>query len=276
MLQIPSLSHFHPEYPTKLETDASNGVIAGVMSQEHPDGKWYPVAFYSQALSGSELNWEIHDKELYAIIRAFEKWRADLTSTPHRIKVYTDHRSLEYFMSTKVLNARQARWAETMAPFNFRIEYTPGPSNARADILSRREQDVESLKNLQIDNRSQVLIGPGRLHDRINSELAVNYLRQQPTICVSILLPDQDVMNLGSLELVEALLKENRNSFDKERQLLPQPYRIDNGLLLYHDRLCIPEGSTLCTRLIREAHDQVSSAHPSATKTYQLLARQYY
>ncbi len=63
-------------------------------------------------------------------------------------------------MTTKVLNARQARWAETLAPFNFRIEYTPGKSNERADILSRREQDLASLKSAQIDNRSQVLLGP--------------------------------------------------------------------------------------------------------------------
>ena len=55
-------------------------------------------------------------------------------------------------MTTKVLNARQARWAETLAPFNFRIEYTPGKSNERADILSRREQDLANLKLAQNDN----------------------------------------------------------------------------------------------------------------------------
>ena len=109
LLAIPSLAHFDPECDAKLETDASDGVIAGVLSQKHQDNKWYPVAFYSQALSGSELNWEIHDKELFAILRAFDKWRAELTSTRHRIQVYSDHRSLEYFMTTKVLNARQAR-----------------------------------------------------------------------------------------------------------------------------------------------------------------------
>ena len=152
LLAIPTLCHFDPAYETKLETDASDGVVAGVLSQKHPDGRWYPVAFYSSVLSGSELNWEIHDKELFAILQAFNKWRAELTSTQNQIRVYSDHRSLEYFMTTKVLNARQARWAETLAPFNFRIEYTPGKSNERADILSRREQDLANLKSVQNDN----------------------------------------------------------------------------------------------------------------------------
>lgn len=278
LLAIPTLAHFDAEYETKMETDASDGVIAGVLSQRHPNEKWYPVAFYSHALSGSELNWEIHDKELFAIVYAFAKWRPELSTVRHRIQVYSDHRSLEYFMTTKVLNARQARWAEVMAPFNFRIEYTPGASNARADILSRREQEVDSVKAAQKDNRSRILLGPERLHTRINSDLAVSYLKDHPLqeSTISAIAPLQDVMNLDSLELIEALLQENRNSFIEERKTLPKQYRIENGLLLYGDRLCVPIDSSLYTRLIREVHDQISSAHPSASKTYRLLSRRYH
>jgi len=60
-------------------------------------------------LTGAELNWEIHNKELFAILQAFKKWRAELTSVKNQVQVYSNHRSLEYFMTTKVLNARQAR-----------------------------------------------------------------------------------------------------------------------------------------------------------------------
>jgi hypothetical protein len=277
LLAIPTLCHFTPEYDTKVETDASDGVIAGVLSQKHPDGKWYPVAFYSKVLSGSELNWEIHDKELFAILHAFEKWRAELTSVHSRILVYSDHRSLEYFMTTKVLNARQARWSDIMAPFNFRIEYTPGKSNTRADILSRREQDLGKLKSAQEDNRSRVLLGPHRLHDRINSDLAQSYIdKQLPQVAIRALQAHKPTMELDSLELIETLLQKNRTSFAKERSDLPNKYRISNGLLLFENRLCVAEDPLLYTRLIREVHDQVSSAHPSAKKTYQLLSRQYH
>ena len=277
LLAIPTLYHFDAELPTKIETDASDGVIAGVLSQEHPDGKTRPVAFYSHVLTGSELNWEIHDKELFAIVTAFVKWRAELASTRTTIQVYSDHRSLEYFMTTKVLNARQARWSELLAPFNFRIQYTPGKSNARADILSRREQDLANLKAAQEDNRSRVFLGPHRLDYRINADLAQEYIaRSTAQAEVFAVSTDADIMRLDSYALIERLLQENRAGFPKERSDLPDKYRIENGLLLYNGRLCIPAESTLCTRLIREVHDQKSTAHPGHTKTYQLLSRKYH
>ncbi|OBT70856.1 hypothetical protein VF21_10642, partial [Pseudogymnoascus sp. 05NY08] len=69
---------------------------------------------------------EIHDKELFAIVKAFAKWRPELASVQHRVDVYIDHRSLEYFMTTKVLTAKQVRWMELLSNFNFHITYTAG------------------------------------------------------------------------------------------------------------------------------------------------------
>jgi hypothetical protein len=58
-----------------------------------------------------ELNYDIHDKEMLAIIRALEEWRAELEGlqTELLFLIYSDHRALEYFMTTKKLSARQAR-----------------------------------------------------------------------------------------------------------------------------------------------------------------------
>ena len=57
---------------------------------------------------------ECNDKELLAIVRAFEEWHPELAGTPigDPVKVLTDHKNLEHFMTTKQLNRRQARWAE--------------------------------------------------------------------------------------------------------------------------------------------------------------------
>jgi len=54
------------------------------------------------------------------------------------IKVLSDHKLLEYFMSTKTLTRRQARWAEFLSQFNFYIKYRPGKENDKADALTRR------------------------------------------------------------------------------------------------------------------------------------------
>ena len=54
-----------------LETDASDGVIAGIYSQKQPDREWHPVAYYLKTIVDAELNYPIHDKEMLAIILSF-------------------------------------------------------------------------------------------------------------------------------------------------------------------------------------------------------------
>jgi len=50
--------------------------------------------------------------------------------------VFTDHKNLEYVNTTKLLNQRQARWAEILSQFNFKIIYLPGEKNGKTDALS--------------------------------------------------------------------------------------------------------------------------------------------
>ncbi|KAJ1596274.1 hypothetical protein NDA14_002670 [Ustilago hordei] len=66
------LQHFDYHLPTRLETDASDFAIAGVLKQEH-EGRWHPVTFYSRKMSSAEKNYEIHDKELLAVYRPGDK-----------------------------------------------------------------------------------------------------------------------------------------------------------------------------------------------------------
>ena len=270
LLALQALHHFQPELPTKLETDSSDGVVAGVLSQKHPDERWYPVSFYSHVLSGHEINWEIHDKELFAIVKAFAKWRPELASARDRIAVYSDHRSLEYFMTTKVLTAKQVRWMELLSGFNFRITYTAGKNNLKADILSRREQDLATQQQVKRDSRARVLLGPSRLDPRISTELAEIYV-------TTISMIDAPRAHMP-FDLIEALCADNRKSFTEIRakHLLPDGFTLKDHLLLYKGRLCVNRHTDLCTKLIREAHDQVSTAHPSGRKTYQLLAPKYH
>ena len=56
----------------RVEVDASDYVMGGVLSMECEDGLWKPVAFLSKLLNETERNYEIHDKEMLAIIRGLE------------------------------------------------------------------------------------------------------------------------------------------------------------------------------------------------------------
>ncbi|KAH7478801.1 Transposon Tf2-9 polyprotein [Fusarium oxysporum f. sp. matthiolae] len=120
-----------------LETDASDYVSAGVLSQYDDEGRLHPVAFFSKKHTATECNYEIYDKELMAIIRCFEEWRPELEGAPSPIKVITDHKNLEYFTTTKLLNRRQARWSEFLSRFNFQITYRPGKQGVKPDALTR-------------------------------------------------------------------------------------------------------------------------------------------
>jgi hypothetical protein len=58
-----------------------------------------------------------------AIIKAFQEWEHYIIGAKHPITVYTDHRNLVQFTTTKVLNKRQIRWAEYLSQFDLRIIY---------------------------------------------------------------------------------------------------------------------------------------------------------
>jgi hypothetical protein len=51
-----------------LETDASNRVVIGILSQLHLDGEWYPVAFFLKIMDLAECNYKVYNKEILAII----------------------------------------------------------------------------------------------------------------------------------------------------------------------------------------------------------------
>ena len=124
MLEAPILRFFDYELPTMVEADSSDGVVAGVLSQQDlRTGLWHPVAFFSKTMQPAELNYDIHDKEMLAIILALSEWWAELEGLQTPFLVYSDHRALEYFMTTKKLSAQQARWAEYLSHFHFKLAY---------------------------------------------------------------------------------------------------------------------------------------------------------
>jgi len=88
----------------RMEADASNYTTGGVLFIKCSDNMWRLVAFISKSLSDTECNYEIHDKEMLAIIRCLEEWRHFLEGTVIKFKIWTDYKNLEYFMKAQKLN----------------------------------------------------------------------------------------------------------------------------------------------------------------------------
>ena len=56
----------------RIEADALNYATGGVLSIKCSDELWRPVAFISKSLSNIERNYEIHNKEMLAVVRYLE------------------------------------------------------------------------------------------------------------------------------------------------------------------------------------------------------------
>jgi len=90
----------------RVEADISEYTTEGVLSMKCGDKKWRPVAFISKSLNKAEINYEIHDREMLAIIRCLDKWRHLLKGAQNKFKIWSNHKNLEYFMSSQKLNHR--------------------------------------------------------------------------------------------------------------------------------------------------------------------------
>jgi len=135
--EAPLLRHFDPDRPIRVEADASDAALGGVISQLQDTGKWHPIAFFSKQFKGAELNYSTPDKELMAIVECFKHWRQYLEGSQHTIEVWSDHYNLQGFMKQPRINGRQARWLVYLTPYDFIIYHRPGSQNP-ADAPSRR------------------------------------------------------------------------------------------------------------------------------------------
>jgi hypothetical protein len=185
----PVLKMFIPGKPSRLETDASDLALGSTWTQEH-DGKWHPVAYYSRKFTGPEERYDVHDKELLAIVASLEHWK-HYSEGSSELEIFTDHKNLTYFTTTKMLSRRQMRWSEELGRHKFKITYTPGKDNGRADALSRR-YDIAGTK--RIDEAAILKInGDGTLSAAVE--------------CNNIMA----ITNIVPEELQEAIIKEHHD-----------------------------------------------------------------
>jgi hypothetical protein len=253
LTSAPVLRHYDPERESMIETNASDGVIAGVLSQLHQDGEWYPVAYYSKTMAPAECNYEIHDKEMLAVVKSLDQWRPELQGTASRIKVYTDHKALEYFMTTKQLTARQARWAEALSEYYFMIMYRAGKQNAKADALTRRDDEVAAQDGIKTQYRTRAFLSQDQVDPRVLQDLGIDIAE------MDILPVEGDTFD-EPISLVDRILRANRNSESlgalRAQALSEEPgeFTLEDELLLHAGRLVVPKVDNLPAALIKEAH----------------------
>ena len=105
-------------------------MTGAVLSQKDKSGKWHPVDYISKGMNSAEWNYQIYNKEMMSIIRAFKEWSKWLLSAPDTIEVWTDHQNLLYFRKPQDLNGRQARWLMQLQNYNYTLHHIKGKSNS--------------------------------------------------------------------------------------------------------------------------------------------------
>ena len=226
----------------RVEADASDYATGGVLSTKCEDGKWRPVAFISKSLNTMERNYEIHNKEILAVIRCLEAWRHYLEEAKLEFEIWTDHKNLQYFMTSQKLNRRQARWALYLSRFNFMLKHVPGKSMGKADGLSRRPDWQEGVER---DNKDQKLIKPEWIR-------GVETLIEEENLRERIRKAQE-----GDEKIVEAI-KGLKGAGIKA--LKDEEWGIEDGIVLKKGRIYVPEGD-LRREIIQLHHDTPLGGH---------------
>ncbi len=271
-----------------VSTDASDFCTGAVLSYGETLDTARPVAFESAQLSGAELNYPVHEKELLVIVRALKKWRVDLLGVP--FIVFTDHRTLENFNHQKHLSRRQARWQEFLGQYDFKIQYLKGSENSVADALSRLPPDsavpdsgpplpfpVAAMRLLRRASRSLVSLRPPIIPATPVAPVRALSAASDPAWLIRIRNGYAD--DRWCRRLLKTLAPESK---DPLAALLAGDINgisscgitARESLLFVGDRLCIPRVPDLRESLYRLAHD--SMGHFGTDKSYALLRDSYY
>ena len=157
-LSAPILTQFDRTLKTIVETDASNQAIAGILFQYQVVNRCkqlYPVEYHAKPLSSTQRNWPIHDKELFAIVNCFRKWRDWLVGV--KVNIYIHYQGLQYFNTKQKLNSRQASWYLCMSELIYHIHYTPGFKMGKPGGLSRHSGEEQSGMDADFFDEGQFL-----------------------------------------------------------------------------------------------------------------------
>ena len=96
----------NPKKKFIVEIDISKIALDAILSQLNEKDRLHPVKFYFRKFTTPELNYNIYDKELLAIVDNFKIQRVYLEESKHKIKIYIDYKNLKSFISIKILNQK--------------------------------------------------------------------------------------------------------------------------------------------------------------------------
>ena len=151
-------------------------------------------------------------------------------------EIWTDHKNLQYFMTSQKLNHRQARWALYLSRFNFTLKHVPGKSMGKVNGLSRR---LDWQEGVEKDNKNQKLV-------------KLEWIRGVETIIEEESLKERIKRAQEGDEKVVKAVEELKKAGVKT--LKDKEWEIEDGIVMKEGRIYMPEGD-LRREIIQLHHD---------------------
>ena len=226
----------------RIEADTFNFATGGVLLIKCNDNKWRPVVYISKSLNETERNYEIHDKEMLAVIRCLEAWRHFLEGAKGKFEIWSDHKNLEYFMSNQKLNRRQARWTLYLSRFDFILKHVSGQRMGKADGLSRRPDWEVGVER---DNKEQTLVKR-------------EWLEARAAQVTEVVIEGVDILDkirkseTRDDEVIKAVEEMKRTGV---KVLRDEEWKESDGLMLKEGKVYVPKDKKLRAEVIRLQYD---------------------
>ena len=131
MAENKGLAYIADGIPFEIRTDASNGGVSAVISQQ-VNGVRNAIAFFSMKFE-VQKRWPTIEQEAFGIFRAVQQWQDLLIK--RKFKIFTDHRNLTFILNSE--SKKLTRWRLALQEFVFDIHHIAGVDNVEADYLSR-------------------------------------------------------------------------------------------------------------------------------------------
>jgi RNase H-like domain found in reverse transcriptase/Integrase zinc binding domain/Reverse transcriptase (RNA-dependent DNA polymerase) len=234
-----------PDYtkPFTVEVDASQYATGAILYQENEEGRLCLVGYHSHTLNPVERGYDVHDRELLAVMRGLRQWRHLFLSSPFQTTVVTDHANLQYYRQPQKINRCVARYLGDLAKYNFKMVHKPGKLN-RADHLSRRpdyDEGKEDNKEVQV------------LQDAMFANAVVSLDLEQEVYDAQ----EGQATAMAELQKAHGLVSQNHHWFQQ-------------GCPVVADKLELKQ------KILRWYHDHETAGHPGVGNMWIAVARNYW
>jgi len=222
--------------PFTVDCDASGVGFGAVLHQGAG-----PLAFFSRPFAARHLKLAAYERELIGLVHAVRHWRPYLWGRSFVVR--TNHYSLKFLLDQRLSTVPQHQWISKLFGFDFTVEYRPDRLNVVADALSRRDAEHAAEPATVAGAAACAVSGPTfALLDDIRTAV-----REAPD--------------------AQLLLQRLQDG------ALPEPWRLEGGLLLHAARIFVPDYGDLRHQVLLLAH---SAGHEGIQKTLHRLRAEFY